>query len=418
MKHQPKPLLLIFPFGFLSHYLRCLVLARHLSPYFKIKFAAHDKYSGFVTSEGFTTFDVEDTNEEDILDHVKDFDFSWLSEQYLELTFLSQEAAIKKHKPAAVLGDAVASLKMAAESCGVPFVSVCNAYMTKYYTGERSLPKAHYAHPYLDKLSPVFRKFALHTGEQLAFRKVHKPFLKLRKKYGLKLTKNYLDEWEGDHTIVCDLPALFPLKELPHNFTCTGPLIYTGHSGTGGAPLAGPDPGKKTIYVSMGSTGNWEQARFLNDTFYSKYNIVAAGDAGGVLNAPHIISVDFISAGTILPYTDLVICHGGNGTLYQALAYGVPLLCSAAHFEQEWNVAALKKNGLAASLDGITDHRPLLDEWANRKHLQLYTATKVAITNSQLLLGDRIEKIATGVLNNETAPVAELAERKRQRIKN
>ena len=30
MKHQSKPLLLVFTFGLLSHYLRCIELARHL----------------------------------------------------------------------------------------------------------------------------------------------------------------------------------------------------------------------------------------------------------------------------------------------------------------------------------------------------------------------------------------------------
>ena len=52
MKHHSKPLLLVFPFGLLSHYLECIELARHLSVYFKIKFATNNNYNQFVEMNG------------------------------------------------------------------------------------------------------------------------------------------------------------------------------------------------------------------------------------------------------------------------------------------------------------------------------------------------------------------------------
>jgi len=90
MKQEPKPLLLVFPFGLLSHYLRCIVVARHLSPFFRIRFAHHEKYSHFVKQEGFATFPFPPTDETAVMSRIARFDFSWLNEHDMEEWFLNQ----------------------------------------------------------------------------------------------------------------------------------------------------------------------------------------------------------------------------------------------------------------------------------------------------------------------------------------
>lgn len=400
MQHQPKPLLLIFPFGLLSHYLRCLVLARHLSPYFKIRFAYHPAYSHFIEREGFTSFNCHTLNENDILENVKEFDFSWLNGQNLEAMFKSQVAVIQDLNPVAVLGDAMPTLKMAAEYTGVHYLSLINAYMSHYYAGKRSLSKTHFAYKYVSKLPAAVKDFITEQGEALAFKQVHLPFKKLREKYLLQPQHHYLNEIEGDQTLVCDLDGLFPLKDAPANFYRIGPLLYSNtiHDDT---ILPVPAPEKKTIYVSMGSSGNWEDVAFLNKKHYRKYNIIATGDSNNVLTAPHIIKQNFIDAAKVLPMADLVICHGGNGTLYQALSYGVPILCNATHFEQEWNVDALQKSGLALPLDTIGTQekniRLLIEEWANQKDLAVYKKVQELINGSFSQLSAKLAVIVNNI---------------------
>ncbi len=194
MKHQPKPLLLIFPFGLLSHYLRCLALAKHLSPYFKIKFAHHPAYNHFIEQEGFTTFAYSGLNEEKVMQHVKNFDFSWLNEQNLEMLFKEQVEIIDDLKPDAVLGDAMPILKMAAEYTGVYYISLINGYMSRYYGVTRSLSRTHFAYKYVNQLPDLLKEYAISTGEAIAFRQVHKPFQKLRRKYNLSWQGHYLNE--------------------------------------------------------------------------------------------------------------------------------------------------------------------------------------------------------------------------------
>ena len=182
MNFYLKPILLVFPFGLLSHYLRCLVVAMELRKVFNIMFAHHPKYHKFVAAEGFDTFHCASMNEDEVMAKAKLFDFSWISEQTLEPAFLAQAAAIEKYRPVAVLGDAMPSLKMAAEFTGVTYLSLLNTYMSKYYAGGRTISKTHPMYEYLSVLPASVGQFLIEKGEAIAFRKIHQPFKRLRTK--------------------------------------------------------------------------------------------------------------------------------------------------------------------------------------------------------------------------------------------
>jgi UDP:flavonoid glycosyltransferase YjiC (YdhE family) len=98
--------------------------------------------------------------------------------------------------------------------------------------------------------------------------------------------------------------------------------------------LKGPE---KKILITMGSTGNWEKLSVLEHPDFDKYRFVLSSDRKSTFNIPNSLTRQFINQTAILPKIDLVICHGGNGTIYQALSCGVPVLCLPANFEAEWN---------------------------------------------------------------------------------
>mgnify|MGYP006335572741 FL=1 len=50
-----------------------------------------------------------------------------------------------------------------------------------------------------------------------------------------------------------------------------------------------------------------------------------------------------------------MICHGGNGTIYNGILNQVYMLCLSNHFEQEWNIDAVEKNGYGLSADEFTE---------------------------------------------------------------
>lgn len=390
--------MLVFPFNRLAHYLRCLTLAKFLKPYFEIRFADSEEYRQFVINDGLSTFPCKSLDADKVMEKARHFDFSWMNEEDMEPVLASQVEAINHYKPQFVLGDTCFTLKMAAEQTGVFYIGLMNGYMSKFYKPLRKLPSTHPAYKYLQLLHPKAARLMTTIGEIAAFRKIHKPFKNIRKRHGLKKLNTYPDEMEGDLTLLCDLSELFPQNPLPPNYCWIPPLIYRSgpqHSASIEKQL---DPDKKTILVTMGSTGNWKKMTFLNEDYFKKYNLVIAGDNTGAVTAAHAIHLPFISLHELLPFTDLVLCHGGNGTAYLALLYGAPLLCMADHFEQEWNVDQLEKAGLGGDLEGKDAMKivAMVGEWVDRKNRGEHLVFK----GKMQMANEQIQKMILKLLNS------------------
>lgn len=397
---ENKPLLLIFPFGLLSHYLRCLMLAKHFRTHFRIFFAYDERFAPFVEQEDFQTFSCLSLDAAEVLQRVKRFDFSWISEASLEPVYLDQVRMIGLLKPTAVLGDTSVTLKMAAEKTGVPYISLMNGYMSKYYSFPRQLSRTHPMYKFMKNLPAPVVDLLTQKGEALAFSMVHRPFKKIRRRHQLSSKKAYLDELEGNLNLICDLDELFPQKGYPANYTQIAPLYYDV-AGSPGLVTDKLDKNKKTIFVSMGSSGDWQKLEFLNHPAFQQYNIVAAADTDHHLHAGHIIQVPFVNVHELFPQTDLVICHGGNGTIYQALLYNIPVLCSTSHLEQEWNVEALVRLRIGRSLDGISsieEHRQIIEHWLNKKGEASYTGYRGKIVGQIGALREMAKRVAEEIL--------------------
>ena len=62
-----------------------------------------------------------------------------------------------------------------------------------------------------------------------------------------------------------------------------------------------------------------------------------------------------IDANQILPKCELTICHGGSGTVYQSLSYGIPVLCFPTNPDQCLVSYAVTKQKLGRF---IMTHKP------------------------------------------------------------
>jgi UDP:flavonoid glycosyltransferase YjiC (YdhE family) len=237
---------------------------------------------------------------------------------------------------------------MASALAGVKHITLVNGYMTRYYAATRKIPKKHKAYELMQQLPSRFAEVLTSVGERMAFRKIQTPFNSLRKRYNLPLVRDYLQELEGDENLICDMPELFPQRVLPPEYRFIGPLIYQ-HTEDPGDWQNHVHWNKPLICICMGSTGDWEQLRFLNDPYYSRYTIIAAGDKSHVLSAAHIVKQEFMNLNKVLEKASLMICHGGNGTIYTGIFNRVFMLCLASHFEQEYNIDALERNGYGKS---------------------------------------------------------------------
>lgn len=327
-------------------------------------FLSSCRYNDFVTKHGYEVFEADTFDPDYVMDCTNRFNFDWLNSTALEQILKSQVKVIRELNADVVIGDVAPTLKMAAEITGVFHINLVNGYMTRYYAATRKIPNKHPAAELLNQLPAKVVEVLSNFGEKLAFRKLQAPFNLLRKKFGLKSIKDYLQEMEGQESLICDLPELFPQKMLPQNYRFIGPLSYQYHEADVNWHL-GLNLTKPVLCVCMGSTGDWERLRFLNDAYFNRYTIITAGDKNKLLSAPHIVSKDFINLNKVLEISSLMICHGGNGTIYTGIQNQVYMLCLSSHFEQEYNIDAIERMGYGKSAAGFK-----IDKW--RQEIRFY----------------------------------------------
>ena len=377
VKNGDKPLLLVFPMDMAGHYLRCLELCKRLKDTIQIKFASSTKYGKYIAASGFETFNVKNFNAEKVTDAASRFDFSWITRTILENILDSQIEAIEKNKPDLVLGDTSFPLKMAAEKTGITFVSLVNGYMTKYYKLVRRAPHNHPAYKYSEKIPEAIFERLTRKIEHRAFRKIHEPFRKIRKDRELSPQHYFPDELEGDFNLICDLPEFFPQKALPATYEFIGPLYFTDLEREEEILnfLGDHHP---NILVNMGSTGSRIKESFFNHPVFEKYKIVVSEDDNSSLSGSNIICKPFINNLAIMNQIDLVVCHGGNGSIYQALSHGIPVLCFPDNFEQEWNAQRVEELGLGVLVknENPIEVAKLMDFWRARQKRPYFCSDK------------------------------------------
>lgn len=344
--------LLIFPFDLLSHYTRCLVLADQLKEKYEVLFQYSAKYNHLVQDKGFKTFQCKAFDPEIVMPKIEKFNFSWISKNTIEPIFESQCEVIKALQPSAVLGDVAPTLKMAAEVNNVKYIALMNGYMSKYYSGINKLPDHNIAFTIANKLPiPLFK-----LGEQIIFWNIHSPFRKIRSKLSLKAIANYRNELEGDENWICDDNTIFPQKQLPANYKIIGPLLFKN---TNKSIQHEENTKKKTMVVSMGSSGDWKKLNFLTGPEFEQFNIIACGKGNNTLSASHIQNYDFIDLDIILPKAKLMICHAGNGTVYKGIEHKIKMAFVTAHFEQKWNAVQFSKNGHGIDLTDLSREKAI-----------------------------------------------------------
>lgn len=157
---------------------------------------------------------------------------------------------------------------------------------------------------------------------------------------------------------VVAMPAEFDLwpEPAPPNLTHVGPVFEERQTGSWDPPW--PDDDRSLAVVTMGST-YMRQEELLTR---------AAGALGEVgmrvlvltgselaadeleLTGPEIVVRDFVPHSAVLPQADLVVTHGGMGTLMAAFAAAVPVLCMPLGRDQRHNAELVAELGLGGVL--------------------------------------------------------------------
>ena len=75
---------------------------------------------------------------------------------------------------------------------------------------------------------------------------------------------------------------------------------------------------------------------------------------GGTAKAEHVRIVDYAPHPSLMPEVDVMVCHGGMGSVAAALASGVPLVCIPVSRDQPLNASRAAQLGAAVVIDDAT----------------------------------------------------------------
>jgi len=175
------------------------------------------------------------------------------------------------------------------------------------------------------------------------------------------------------------------------------PLPATAHSLRPPPPLPASVPAPPwcsfptrapTVYFTLGTVFNTESgdlfAQVLSGLRELPVNVVAT--TGHAIapselgpQPPHVHVARYIPQSQVLPYCDLVVCHGGSGSVMGALAHGLPMVLIPIGADQPLNGDRCTALGVARVLDAMAvtaegvreTTRAVLDDSAHRRNAEI-----------------------------------------------
>jgi UDP:flavonoid glycosyltransferase YjiC (YdhE family) len=154
-------------------------------------------------------------------------------------------------------------------------------------------------------------------------------------------------------TLVATLPHLEYPRTWPDWVRVVGPLMWEPP-----AERVEPPPGAGPVVLLAPSTaqdpGRTLLRAGLEGLAREPVRVIATGDGAGAdppLGAPpNAVLVDWLSYAKTMPHCDVVVCHGGHGTLARALATGCPVVVCPAGGDMAENAARVDWAGLGVRL--------------------------------------------------------------------
>lgn len=267
----------------------------------------------------------------------------------------------KKVKPDLIVAQNRPTSRLSAEIAKIRHVSVIVAMATKYRA--MSIHRAElftYAPLFkIPLLGRVFGRYAEQLIEGVA-RTWLTPYNKIAKDYNIKPFKSFFDLVEGNlMTLIPESASIFPLKEgyPSDNFFYIGPQLTHKHFDPPYWYNEAKERDGIFIYLSMGSTAHKLYPvvfKRLVNIFGGQKGITIVTNTSWIMDggkehsgSPSNVYVANITPAEIMfELADITICHGGNGTIYHSLLFGVPVVGVSERVEHELNMKRIKELGL------------------------------------------------------------------------
>lgn len=326
-----KNILLCGNFHFLSHTTRLLEIGKALRMHeADVVFAGGGQFLGLARQAGFATKDLyTETKALTItLAQGRVNENNW--HHVVRSSIADDNLLLHSYRPDVIVGDMRWSLAVSARYNNIPYVSVMNAHLTPYFSAP------------LDQVDA-------HAKRDLAGVALAMPYSQVAKELGVRGNFHNLFSFIcGDRTLLCDLPQFMPTTNLPQTMQYIGPIL---------CDVEAPKPpwletlnkGQRTVYVTLGSSADiefFEQA--VLELVDAGFQVLVT--TGGVqMDLPsyqNLFVTDFASGLLLMSHSNAVVHHGGNGTIYQAIATVTPMVGIPTHAEQEVNMQRVRDTGI------------------------------------------------------------------------
>lgn len=330
-----------------AHVGRLLALAGSLNPQnYEAVFASGPQYQRLIEKAGFKFYPIPTISSEEFLYCLDRIRFPYTYQELKE--YVEAELGLfKELSPDLIVGDFRLSLGISCDCSGIPYANLVNAYWSPYYKKRFSLPD----YPIKRILGEGFSEWLFSILKVYFLNQQTKHFNKLRRNYGLSAIGDLRYVYcYGTYTLYPDIPSLFPLEGFPPpcNHFYLGPILYQ-------PDIALPSwwseltQDKPLIYITMGSSGDDSLYEEILTAFQDLPAIACVATSGRIkikdTAGRNIFWAEYLPGIELASRASLVICNGGAGSVYQALAFGVPILAFPRNMDQFLFMAQVQAQG-------------------------------------------------------------------------
>lgn len=327
----------------LSHVAKCAALETALARRgHSVLIAVSARYSKFLDRLGLSHTIIPDIQESDggALPSL-----AWFrSPGMLERCIRAEIALLKAYRPDRVIGVFRFTLKVSAAVAGIPYDSLaCGCMMPDMNEVLGCDAGDSLAEDQALYLSNFFRFAARRMGIAM-------------ERFGLRPIGDLRDLLIGERTFLWDYMQFLPLAPMPGRCH-VGPLTWDQWPDIGTSLIPLPETRRPLALVCLGTRPASRRVveKAVRCLLACGYRVfVACGGQRSLMGIlpedPRVMCCRFAPLGKMLGYAKLVLCHGGQMTVFESLQRGVPVLVVPSQPEQAHNGICLERIGCGSRL--------------------------------------------------------------------
>ncbi len=355
-----KGRILAIPYGHaLSHVSRPLEVAKELRLRgYEVVFAGGGRQLRHAEEAGFQVHRIREMPHDALFGRIRRRQLRFILEGELRTLVEADLRVIREVQPDLVLTDGRISARLSTRAAGVRHAAIVNVSST-HHRAVPYVPIFGWVRPiWLRRLADRFNLWA----EMAIFNAANPAFRRVAERLKIPPEVTATNCLEGnDLTLLPDLPEFMPTRGLPPGHHYVGPITFDGSHIP--APrwwselLERKRRGRRVVYFTLGTTGTKELFRKALRWLEQAQDLVAVVTTGGQLDLPPVLRnvfvADILDGDRVMEVADAVVCHGGNGTLYQAMRHNVFIVGIPTIPDQAYNMRRAEALGIGVCAEGV-----------------------------------------------------------------